>query len=75
MNVSEMRAKSVAELKTELVELQKEQFNLRLQVASGQNKNTARVNSVRKDVARIKTLINEKNQVDQVVSDSTDTGK
>ena len=60
MNIQEMRAKSVADLKTELVELQKEQFNLRIQITSGQGNNTARTTVVRKDIARIKTLINEK---------------
>lgn len=64
IKVSEIRSKSVVDLKAELLELQKEQFNLRIQVTSGQNNNTARLNTVRKDIAKMKTLINEKNRLE-----------
>ncbi len=57
---SDLRAKSQDELKDELVNLNKEAFNLRFQAASGQLENTARVNQVRKDIARIKTILSER---------------
>ena len=57
MKAADLRAKSADELKTELVDLKKEQFNLRFQAASGQLENTARVREVRRDIARIKTLL------------------
>lgn len=57
---SDLRAKSQDELSDELVNLNKEAFNLRFQAASGQLENTARVNQVRKDIARIKTILSER---------------
>lgn len=59
MKASELRAKSQDELREELAALKKEQFNLRFQAASGQLENTARVREIRRDVARINTLLNE----------------
>ncbi len=56
---SDLRAKSQDELKDQLVELNKEAFNIRFQAASGQFDNTARVKQVRRDIARIKTILNE----------------
>ncbi len=53
------RAKSATELKDELVELRKEEFNLRMQRGTGQLANTARFKQIRRDVARIKTVLNE----------------
>ncbi|GAA0577717.1 50S ribosomal protein L29 [Caenispirillum bisanense] len=58
-SITDLRAKSVDELKDRLVELKKEQFNLRFQKASGQLENTARVTSVRKEIAQVKTVLNE----------------
>ncbi|MDV7338479.1 MAG: 50S ribosomal protein L29 [Methylocystaceae bacterium] len=60
MNAAEIRSKSSDELKDELLKLRKEAFNLRFQQASGQLENTARVRQVRRDIARIKTVISEK---------------
>ncbi|NVJ93671.1 MAG: 50S ribosomal protein L29 [Methylocystaceae bacterium] len=60
MNAAEIRTKSSDELKDELLKLRKEAFNLRFQQASGQLENTARVRQVRRDIARIKTVIAEK---------------
>ena len=60
MKGSDVRAKSADELKTELLGLKKEQFNLRFQKASGQLENTARVFQVRRDIARIKTILAER---------------
>lgn len=53
----ELRAKSMDQLQDELVTLKKEQFNLRFQAAAGQLENTARVRQVRRDIARIKTVM------------------
>ncbi|SCA55291.1 50S ribosomal subunit protein L29 [Candidatus Terasakiella magnetica] len=60
MKAAEIRSKSSDELKDELLKLRKEAFNLRFQQASGQLENTARVRQVRRDIARIKTVIGEK---------------
>jgi len=57
MKAADLRAKSQDELREELVSLKKEQFNLRFQAASGQLENTARVRAVRRDIARIKTIL------------------
>jgi large subunit ribosomal protein L29 len=54
---SELRTKSADQLSERLLELKKEQFNLRFQKASGQLENTARVRQVRREVATIKTLL------------------
>jgi large subunit ribosomal protein L29 len=55
----DLRAKSKDQLKSQLLTLKKEAFNLRFQKASGQLENTARVREVRRDIARIQTLLNE----------------
>ncbi|WP_033067182.1 50S ribosomal protein L29 [Thalassospira australica] len=61
MKIADLRAKSADELKQMLLDLRKESFNMRFQQASGQFENTARVRQVRRDIARIKTLLgNEK---------------
>ncbi|MBE7636758.1 50S ribosomal protein L29 [Sneathiella sp. P13V-1] len=57
MKAQELREKSAEELKSELISLKKEQFNLRFQQASGQLENTARQRQVRRDIARIKTVL------------------
>jgi large subunit ribosomal protein L29 len=54
--------KTPDQLKSELVQLQKEQFNLRFQRASGQLENTARVRAVRHNIARIKTFLAQKRE-------------
>lgn len=56
---AELRSKSADELQEELVELRKEEFNLRMQRGTGQLANTARFKQIRCDVARIKTILNE----------------
>ena len=58
VKAEELRAKTSDELKTKLVELKKEQFNLRFQVASGQVENPSRARIVRREIARIKTILN-----------------
>ena len=60
MKVEDVRAKSDDELKEQLLDLRKEAFNLRFQTASGQLENIARVRQVRRDIGRIKTIINER---------------
>ena len=57
MKASELRAKTSDQLADQLLQLKKEQFNLRFQRATGQLENTARVREVRRDIARIKTLL------------------
>jgi large subunit ribosomal protein L29 len=60
MDASDLNTKSADELKQLLGDLKKEQFNLRFQRASGQLENTARVRVVRRDIARIKTVMHAK---------------
>ena len=60
MKASELRAKSVDELKTELLELLKAQFGMRMQLATQQLSNTSQMSKVRRDIARVRTLIREK---------------
>jgi len=60
MKAGDVRTKSEDELNDQLLQLKKEQFNLRFQRASGQLENTARVNTVRRDIARIKTILGER---------------
>jgi large subunit ribosomal protein L29 len=60
MKANELRKKKDAELKEELQGLLREQFNLRMQKGTGQLGNPARMKTVRRDVARVKTIMNEK---------------
>ncbi len=57
---ADFRAKTDDQLKDQLGDLRKEQFNLRFQKASGQLENVARVRTVRRDIARIETLLAER---------------
>jgi large subunit ribosomal protein L29 len=57
MKAGDLRARSEDQLREQLVQLKKEQFNLRFQKATGQLENTARVREVRRDIARIKTIL------------------
>lgn len=57
MAATDLHGKSADELKESLLKLRKEQFNLRFQKASGQLENTARVSQVRREIARIKTVL------------------
>ena len=59
---SDLRVMTPDQLEDEALKLKKEQFNLRFQKASGQLENTARVRQVRRDIARIQTLLNDKAQ-------------
>ena len=57
-----LRSKSAAELGSELLQLRREHFNLRMQRATGQLANPARFRAVRREIARVKTLLNEKRE-------------
>lgn len=59
MKAADLRAKSSEELQTMVTELLREQFNLRMQNGSGQLSNPSRMKVVRRDIARIKTVLNE----------------
>jgi large subunit ribosomal protein L29 len=58
--IADVRAKSPDELKEMLVDLRKEQFNLRFQRATGQLEATGRIKEVRRDIARVKTIMDER---------------
>ena len=60
--VSELRKKTINELTSQYEDLSKEKFNLRFQKSNGQIKNTGRIKLVRREIARIQTLINEKSE-------------
>ena len=60
MKASEVRDMTEDQLKDKLIQLKKEQFNLRFQQASGQLERTARIGEVRRDIARVKTVLTEK---------------
>jgi large subunit ribosomal protein L29 len=60
MKIDEVRGMTPDQLNEQLVNLKKEQFNLRFQKATGQIEKTHRVNEVRKDIARIKTVLRTK---------------
>ncbi|MBE3637426.1 MULTISPECIES: 50S ribosomal protein L29 [Rhodobacterales] len=60
MNAKELREKTPDQLRDQLADLKKEAFNLRFQAATNQMENTARIRQVRRDVARVKTVLNQK---------------
>jgi large subunit ribosomal protein L29 len=60
MKAKEIREKSIGELEKELLDLLKAQFGLRMQIATQQLNNTSQIGKVRRDIARIRTLIREK---------------
>lgn len=60
MNLKEMRTKSPEDLNKELLELRKAQFGLRMQQATQQLTKTTEIGSVKRDIARVKTILNEK---------------
>jgi large subunit ribosomal protein L29 len=60
MNITEVRDLSEDQLNEKLTELKREQFNLRVQQATGQLENTTRRRQVRRDIARVITVINER---------------
>ncbi|MEE9379817.1 MAG: 50S ribosomal protein L29 [Hyphomonadaceae bacterium] len=60
MKAQDVRAKTEDQLKEDLANLKKEQFNLRFQKATGQMEKTGRVRQVRRDIARVRTILREK---------------
>lgn len=60
MKANDLREKSVSDLNKELLELAREKFNLRMQRATGQMARTHQMKEVRRNIARIKTILNEK---------------
>ena len=60
MKAKDLRNKSVVELQAELLALLKEQFGLRMQIATGQLAKNSEISRVRRDVARVRTLLSEK---------------
>jgi len=60
MKSSELKNKSVADLQQELMSLNKEQFGLRMQVATQQLSNTSQLTKIRRNIARVKTVLTEK---------------
>ncbi|MDW4500434.1 50S ribosomal protein L29 [Sulfitobacter sp. D35] len=60
MNAKELNDKTPDQLREELASLKKESFNLRFQQATGQLENSARIRTVRRDTARVKTVLNQK---------------
>ena len=60
LKIKDLRAMSIDELEAKLLEKKKEQFNLRIQQSTGQLQNTAVLRGVRREVAKIDTLINER---------------
>ena len=62
VKTKDLRAMSLDEMEAKLLECKKEQFNLRVQQSTGQLQNTAQLAKVRKEVAKINTLITERNK-------------
>ena len=60
MKATELRAKDAAQLNAELLELLKAQFSLRMQLATQQLTNTSQLSGVRRDIARVRTLLQER---------------
>jgi len=59
MKAEELKGKSADEMKKMLLDKRKEQFNLRFQLSGGQLENTAQMRTLRRDIARIKTMMNQ----------------
>ena len=64
MKAADIRQMTDDQVKDEIVRLKKEQFNLRFQRATGQLENTSRVRQVRRDIARLKTIVRQKKAKD-----------
>lgn len=65
MKTKELRGKSVEQLQEHLLELRREQFNLRVQQATGQQARSDQVARVRRDIARLKTIVREREREQQ----------
>jgi len=65
MKASDMRTMSIDQIDEEVLKLKKEQFNLRFQRANGQVENTGRIRTLRRDIARIQTVLTEQRRAAQ----------
>jgi large subunit ribosomal protein L29 len=65
MSAAELRQKNDDELEKELLELSREAFNLRMQQGTGQLSRPSRVKTVRRDIARVKTILNERKRANE----------
>ena len=72
MDAKELRDKTPDQLRDQLTSLKKEAFNLRFRQATGQLENTARMRAVRRDVARVKTILTEKAAAAASTTEATD---
>ena len=70
MSATELRGKTPDELRTQLTQLKKEAFNLRFQQATNQLENTARMRVVRRETARVMTILNEKARGDAAATEA-----
>ena len=73
--VADLRAKTSDQLQDQLLQLKKEQFNLRFQKATGQLESTARVRDVRRDIARILTVLDERTAAKATATASSGPGQ
>jgi large subunit ribosomal protein L29 len=73
MKASELREKTVDELQEELIALMKDRFTYRMEKSTGQLNQTHLVKDVARDIARVKTVLNEKKASDKTVSESADS--
>ena len=71
MNVSEMKSKTVVELRGDLTGLLQEQFSLRMQKGMGQMTNTNELRRLRRDIARLKTIMTEKSNISEKTDGSS----
>ena len=62
MKAEELKGKTTDELKKMLLDMRKEQFNLRFQLSGGQLENTVQMRKIRRDIARVKTFINQQSK-------------
>ena len=70
MKTQELREKTLVELQDDLVSLYKDQFNYRMQNSSGQLVQIHLISSIRKDIARVKTIITEKKNIETTQQES-----
>ena len=75
MNAGELREKSVSELNDQLQTLYRDQFNLRMQNSTGQLGQHHLLTGVKKDIARVKTLLTEKNMTSEKLGTETNKGE
>ena len=75
MKAEDLTSKSVDELEKTLLDLKKQQFNMRFQKSQGQLSNTAQIRNVRRDVARVKTILTQKRNAETQSAKAANVGK